>query len=228
MPSLRLLCLVVALACCQSAFAQPPSLSWGSLTQDGSCSRCAFRQYYAKLNGIPSGQPWENYCPGRQSFGISGLTSIRKAVRRQTDLRSFVHAQALPPLRRRSTAIFSWVQPGARLVGLEFTAGLKCPIQAATATGAAVPVTPSRTMAARTAASTSTKQRCEWENLLDFCATARELLTPEAVMAQNGNQLILKHQLYSVWLCFKFCRLGLMLADMKVYGQAAQTAWALC
>ena len=29
--------------------------------------RCEYRLYYAKLNGIPSGQAWESFCPG-ESF----------------------------------------------------------------------------------------------------------------------------------------------------------------
>ncbi|KAK9839048.1 hypothetical protein WJX74_008453 [Apatococcus lobatus] len=39
------------------------SLSWGSVSKKG-CARCFFRTYTAKLNGIPSRQKWEDYCPG--------------------------------------------------------------------------------------------------------------------------------------------------------------------
>ena len=43
--------------------ARADGLSWGSPSKKG-CSRCNFRTYTAKLNNIPSGQKWENYCPG--------------------------------------------------------------------------------------------------------------------------------------------------------------------
>ncbi|KAK9854815.1 hypothetical protein WJX84_009682 [Apatococcus fuscideae] len=61
--------------------ARADGLSWGSPSKKG-CSRCNFRTYTAKLNNIPSGQKWENYCPGSSQnrappFTVNGYTAAK-------------------------------------------------------------------------------------------------------------------------------------------------------
>lgn len=58
--------------------ARAQSLSWGSASSKG-CARCFFRTYTAKLNGIPSGQKWEDYCPG-EHCNLSLLAVLGKRI----------------------------------------------------------------------------------------------------------------------------------------------------
>lgn len=45
--------------------------------------RCEYRYYYAKLNGVPSGASWEEYCPGKPYVPLNQISSLVHDVRDQ-------------------------------------------------------------------------------------------------------------------------------------------------